>query len=192
MRKSKQEIHNKYGIDTIDNNQMIVYNYNQETYSRLPDHDAVLCMPAKETEMKDVIDTLLSDESFRTLIEALKSAELVETLKGPGPFTVFAPDDKAFTRLNLQEMMADGKKLVEMLTYHVVEKKLSEEELREIDCSPTLNGKTLAVKVKHGELFVDNGKVMKTDIECSNGVIHVIDSVFLPHLSGWYGDCGCC
>ncbi len=142
--------------------------------------------------MKDVIDTLLSDESFRTLIEALKSAELVETLKGPGPFTVFAPDDKAFTRLNLQEMMADGKKLVEMLTYHVVEKKLSEEELREIDCSPTLNGKTLAVKVKHGELFVDNGKVMKTDIECSNGVIHVIDSVFLPHLSGWYGDCGCC
>jgi uncharacterized surface protein with fasciclin (FAS1) repeats len=149
-------------------------------------------MPAKETEMKDVIDTLLSDESFRTLIEALKSAELVETLKGPGPFTVFAPDDKAFTRLNLQEMMADGKKLVEMLTYHVVEKKLSEEELRGIDCSPTLNGKTLAVKVKHGELFVDNGKVMKTDIECSNGVIHVIDSVFLPHLSGWYGDCGCC
>ena len=142
--------------------------------------------------MKDVIDTLLSDESFRTLIEALKSAELVETLKGPGPFTVFAPDDKAFTRLNLQEMMADGKKLVEMLTYHVVEKKLSEEELRQIDCSPTLNGKTLAVKVKHGELFVDNGKVMKTDIECSNGVIHVIDSVFLPHLSGWYGDCGCC
>jgi uncharacterized surface protein with fasciclin (FAS1) repeats len=149
-------------------------------------------MPAKETEMKDVIDTLLSDESFRTLAEALKSAELVETLKGPGPFTVFAPDDKAFTRLNLQEMMADGKKLVEMLTYHVVEKKLSEEELREIDCSPTLNGKTLAVKVKHGELFVDNGKVMKTDIECTNGVIHVIDSVFLPHLSGWYGDCGCC
>lgn len=171
---------------------MIDYNYNQETYSRLPDYDAVLFMPAKETEMKDVIDTLLSDESFRTLIEALKSAELVETLKGPGPFTVFAPDDKAFTRLNLQEMMADGKKLVEMLTYHVVEKKLSEEELREIDCSPTLNGKTLAVKVKHGELFVDNGKVMKTDIECSNGVIHVIDSVFLPHLSGWYGDCGCC
>jgi uncharacterized surface protein with fasciclin (FAS1) repeats len=171
---------------------MIDYNNNQETYLCLPDYDEVLLMPAKETEMKDVIDTLLSDESFRTLIEALKSAELVETLKGPGPFTVFAPDDKAFTRLNLQEMMGDGKKLVEMLTYHVVENKLSGEELREIDCSPTLNGKTLAVKVKHGELFVDNGKVMKTDIECSNGVIHVIDSVFLPHLSGWYGDCGCC
>jgi uncharacterized surface protein with fasciclin (FAS1) repeats len=142
--------------------------------------------------MKDIIDTLSSDESFHMLAEALKSAGLVESLKGPGPFTVFASDDNAFTRLNLDEMLGDPKKFVEMLTYHVVERKVSGEELREIDCSPTLNGKTLAVKVKHGELFVDNGKVIKTDIECSNGVIHVIDSVLLPHLSGWYGDCGCC
>lgn len=142
--------------------------------------------------MKDIIDTLLAEESFHTFAEALKSGELVETLKGSGPFTLFAPDDSAFARLNLQEILGDKKKLVEMLRYHVVERTLSGEELREIDCSPTLNGKTLAVKVRHGELFVDNGKVMKTDIECTNGVIHVIDSVFLPHLSGWYGDCGCC
>jgi len=149
-------------------------------------------VPAKEAEMKDIVETVLADDSFRTLAEALESAGLLETLKGPGPFTFFAPDDEAFKKLNNEEMLSDRKKLVETLTYHVVERKLSEEEMRELDCSPTLNGKTLAIRVRHGELVVDNGRVMKTDIECSNGVIHVIDSVFLPHLSGWYGDCGCC
>lgn len=142
--------------------------------------------------MKDIIETIGSDSSFSTLSDALKSAKLVETLKGPGPYTLFAPDNEAFTKLNLEETLSDGKKLVETMTYHVVERKVSGDELREIDCSPTLNGKTLAVKVRHGELVVDNGRVKMTDIECSNGVIHVIDSVFLPHLSGWYGDCGCC
>lgn len=142
--------------------------------------------------MKDILETLFSDDSFRTLAGAIRNAGLEDTLKGAGPFTFFAPDNDAFTKLNLEEMLNDSKKLVETLTYHVVEGKLSEEKMREIDCSPTLNGKSLAMKVKHGELFVDNGKVMKTDIECSNGVIHVIDSVFLPQLSGWYGDCGCC
>jgi len=132
--------------------------------------------------MKDIIETIGSDSSFSTLSDALKSAKLVETLKGPGPYTLFAPDNEAFTKLNLEETLSDGKKLVETMTYHVVERKVSGEELREIDCSPTLNGKTLAVKVRHGELVVDNGRVKKTDIECSNGVIHVIDSVFLPHL----------
>lgn len=142
--------------------------------------------------MKDILETLFSDDSFRTLAGAIRNAGLEDTLKGAGPFTFFAPDNDAFTKLNLEEMLNDSKKLVETMTYHVVEGKLSGEKMREIDCSPTLNGKSLAMKVKHGELFVDNGKVMKTDIECSNGVIHVIDSVFLPQLSGWYGDCGCC
>ncbi len=142
--------------------------------------------------MKDIMETISTNDSFRTLAEAVRRAGLEDALKGPGPLTLFAPDNDAFKRLNLDEILGDPKKLVETLTYHVVERKISGEELREIDCSPTLNGKTLAVKVKHGELVVDNGKVILTDIECSNGVIHVIDSVFLPHLSGWYGDCGCC
>jgi len=65
--------------------------------------------------------------------------------------------------------------------------------LREMDCSQTLNGKSLAIKVKHGDLVVDNAVVVKADIGCTNGVVHhVIDSVFRPRLSGWYGDCGCC
>lgn len=142
--------------------------------------------------MKDIFETLQADESFGMLVEALKNSGLVETLQGAGPFTVFAPNNEAFTKLNLEAILTDNGKLKDTLLYHLVEGKLSEEELRGIDCSPTKNGKTLAVRVKHGELVVDNGKVTATDIACSNGVIHVIDSVFMPHLSGWFGDCGCC
>lgn len=142
--------------------------------------------------MKDIFGTLQADESFRTLVEAVKKADLVETLQGAGPFTLFAADNAGFTKLSVEEIMADSKLLKETLLYHLVEGKLSEEELRNMDCSPTLNGKTLAIRVRHGELVVDNGTVTSTDIVCSNGVIHVIDSVFRPNLSGWYGDCGCC
>jgi uncharacterized surface protein with fasciclin (FAS1) repeats len=145
-----------------------------------------------EEAMKDIIGTIMADASFKTLAEALKNADFVDRLKGEGPFTLFAPDDEAFNKLDNSEMLADTEKLVDTLSYHVVEGKLLEKDMRERDCSPTLNGKSLAIKVKHGELVVDNGKVVKTDIECTNGVIHVIDSVFRPALSGWYGDCGCC
>lgn len=146
----------------------------------------------KEETMKDIFETLVADGSFKTLAEALANADFADRLKGEGPFTLFAPDDEAFTKLDNSEMLADRKQLVETVSYHVVEGKLSEHEMRERDCSPTLNGKSLAIKVKHGELVVDNARVVKSDIECTNGVIHVIDSVFRPLLSGWYGDCGCC
>ncbi|MEA5113184.1 MAG: fasciclin domain-containing protein [Geobacteraceae bacterium] len=142
--------------------------------------------------MKDIFETVVADGSFSTLAEALKNADFVDRLKGEGPITLFAPDDEAFNKLDNSEMLADPEKLVDTLNYHIVEGKLTGEEMRERDCSPTLNGKSLAIKVKHGELVVDNAKVVKTDIECTNGVIHVIDSVFRPQLSGWYGDCGCC
>lgn len=142
--------------------------------------------------MKDIFETVVADTSFKTLAEALKNADFIDRLKGEGPFTLFAPDDEAFNKLDNSEMLADRKKLVDTLSYHVVEGKLTEEEMRSKDCSPTLNGKSLAIKVKHGELVVDNAKVVQSDIECTNGVIHVIDSVFRPQLSGWYGDCGCC
>lgn len=142
--------------------------------------------------MKDIFETVVADGSFSTLAEALKNADFVDRLKGAGPITLFAPDDEAFNKLDNSEMLADPEKLVDTLNYHIVEGKLTGEEMRERDCSPTLNGKSLAIKVKHGELVVDNAKVVKTDIECTNGIIHVIDSVFRPQLSGWYGDCGCC
>ncbi|MRR07135.1 MAG: fasciclin domain-containing protein [Deltaproteobacteria bacterium] len=142
--------------------------------------------------MKDIFETLQTDDSFRTLVDAVKNAGLVETLKEAGPFTLFAADNDAFTKLSLDDILADSKLLKETLLYHLVEGKLSEEDLRTVDCSPTVNGKTLAIRVRHGVVVVDNGNVTTTDIECSNGVIHVIDSVFKPSLSGWYGDCGCC
>jgi uncharacterized surface protein with fasciclin (FAS1) repeats len=142
--------------------------------------------------MKDILETLQADESFKTLVDAVNKANLVETLKGAGPFTFFAADNDAFTKLSVDEIMADDKLLKETLLYHLVDGTLSDEELRSIDCSATLNGKTLAVRVKQGVLVIDNGNVTKADIQCSNGVIHVIDSVFRPSLSGWYGDCGCC
>ena len=142
--------------------------------------------------MKDIFETLQAEDSFRTLVDAVKNAGLVETLKEAGPFTLFAADNDAFTKLSLDEILADSKLLKETLLYHLVEGKLSEEDLRTVDCSPTVNGKTLAIRVKQGVVVVDNGNVTTMDIECSNGVIHVIDSVFRPSLSGWYGDCGCC
>jgi uncharacterized surface protein with fasciclin (FAS1) repeats len=142
--------------------------------------------------MKDIMETLTADGSFQTLADVLRNTEYVDRLKGTGPFTLFAPDNEAFTKMNLDFILNDSKKLDETIAYHIVEGKLSGEEIVKRDCSCTMNGKSLAIKVKHGELVIDNAKVVKTDIECSNGVIHVIDSVFLPHLSGWYGDCGCC
>jgi len=142
--------------------------------------------------MKDIFETLQAEDSFRTLVDAVKNAGLMETLKEAGPFTLFAADNDAFTKLSLDEILADSKLLKETLLYHLVEGKLSEEDLRTVECSPTVNGKTLAIRVRHGVVVVDNGNVTAMDIECSNGVIHVIDSVFRPNLSGWYGDCGCC
>ena len=142
--------------------------------------------------MKDIVETIIADGSFKTLAEALKEAEFVERLTGEGPFTLFAPNDEAFRKLDNSEMPADRKQLVETIAYHVVEGKISGEKLRVMDCSLTLNGKSLSIKVKHGDLVIGNAVVVKTDIECVNGVVHVIDSVFRPLLSGWYGDCGCC
>ncbi len=142
--------------------------------------------------MKDIFETVVADGSLSTLAEALRNADFIDRMKGEGPITLFAPDDEAFKKLDNSEMLADAGKLADTLSYHVVEGKLTGDEMRERDCSPTLNGKNLTIKVKHGELVVDNAKVVKTDIECTNGVIHVIDSVFRPLLSGWYGDCGCC
>ncbi len=142
--------------------------------------------------MKSILETLREDGSFHTLLELLARSGVVDTLAAGGTLTLFAPDDAAFGRLDLAEIVASPAKLTETLEYHVVEGSLSSGELRGLDCATTLCGKSLAVKVRHGELVVDNGRISKADIFCADGVIHVIDSVFLPNLSGWYGDCGCC
>lgn len=142
--------------------------------------------------MKTITETVMDERSFQTFANALKNIDLAETLKGPGPYTLFVPDDDAFAKVNLSDVLNDGAKLKETFTYHVLEGKYMSSEVAAMEHAHTLNIKALSIRVKDGDVLIDNGKIIKTDIECSNGVIHVVDAVFLPQLSGWYGDSGCC
>jgi uncharacterized surface protein with fasciclin (FAS1) repeats len=133
---------------------------------------------------KDIVAVASSAGSFNTLVAAVKAAGLVETLQGPGPFTVFAPTDEAFAKLpkgTLEELLKpeNKEKLVAILTYHVLSGKVMAADVKTMKAK-TVNGKELDVKVTDGVVTVDNAKVVKTDVAASNGVIHVIDSVVLP------------
>jgi uncharacterized surface protein with fasciclin (FAS1) repeats len=137
----------------------------------------------KPEKPKDIVDTAVSAEGFKTLVAAVKAADLVNTLKGKGPFTVFAPTDKAFEAIpekDLQALLKDKKALTGVLTYHVVPAKVMAADVVKLKSAETAQGDTVEIKVKKDEVFVNNAKVIKTDIVCSNGVIHVIDAVLLP------------
>jgi transforming growth factor-beta-induced protein len=134
---------------------------------------------------KDIIDTAASSESFKTLVAAVQAAGLVDTLKGKGPFTVFAPTDEAFAKLpegTLASLLKPENKeqLVSILTYHVVPGKVYASDVVKLSAAKTVNGKEASVSVSDKQVMIDNAKVVKTDIETANGVIHVIDSVILP------------
>ena len=134
---------------------------------------------------KDIVDTAVAAGSFKTLATALTAAGLVETLKGEGPFTVFAPTDDAFTKLPagaLDDLLKpeNKAKLSAILTYHVVPGKVMAKDVVSLSSAKTVNGKELKIATKDGTVTVDNATVTKTDIQCSNGVIHVIDAVMLP------------
>jgi uncharacterized surface protein with fasciclin (FAS1) repeats len=134
---------------------------------------------------KDIVDTAVGAGSFNTLVAAVKAADLVETLKGEGPFTVFAPTDDAFAKLpsgTLEDLLRpeNKAKLQSILTYHVVPGKVMAEDVVKLDSAKTVNGQSLTIKVESGTVMIDNAKVVKTDVACSNGVIHVIDTVVLP------------
>jgi len=134
---------------------------------------------------KDIIDTAAGNEGFSTLVAAVKAAGLVETLKGKGPFTVFAPTNEAFAKLP-EGTVADllkpenKDKLIAILTYHVVPAKVLASDVVKLTDAKTVNGKSVTIKVSEGNVMLDGAKVIATDIETSNGVIHVIDSVILP------------
>lgn len=137
---------------------------------------------AKES---DIVDTAVSAGSFKTLVAAVKAAGLVETLKGKGPFTVFAPTDAAFEKLpkgTVESLLKpeNKDKLVAILTYHVVPGKVMAKDVVKLTAAKTVQGQEVAIKVADGKVTVDNANVVKTDISCSNGVIHVIDSVIIP------------
>ena len=136
-------------------------------------------------QQKDVVDTAVGAGDFTTLVTAIKAAGLVETLKGKGPFTVFAPTDEAFAKLpagTVENLLKpeNKQKLASILTYHVVPGKVMASEVVKLADAKTVNGQSLTITVEGEMVMVDSAKVVKTDIECSNGVIHVIDAVVLP------------
>ena len=134
---------------------------------------------------KDIVDTAISAGSFKTLAAALTAADLVDTLRGNGPFTVFAPTDDAFAKLpagTLEDLLRPENKaqLQAILTYHVVAGKVMASDVVGMSSAKTVNGQSFTISERSGAVMVDNAKVVKTDIMASNGVIHVIDSVILP------------
>ena len=130
---------------------------------------------------KDIVDTAVAAGNFKTLVVALKAADLVNTLKGKGPYTVFAPTDEAFAKIpkaDLDALLANKEKLSAVLTYHVVPSKVMAKDVKAGDVA-TVNGKTIKIMTANG-VVVNTSKVTATDIDASNGVIHVIDSVLMP------------
>jgi transforming growth factor-beta-induced protein len=139
----------------------------------------------KLAEKKDIVDTAVGADAFSTLVAAVKAAGLVETLKGDGPFTVFAPTNEAFAKLpegTVESLLKpeNKDKLVAVLTYHVVPGKVMAADVVKLKNAKTVQGGEVDIVVADGKVKVDNANVVKTDIECSNGVIHVIDAVILP------------
>lgn len=135
-------------------------------------------------EMKDIVQTAVADGRFTTLVAAVQAADLASTLSGPGPYTVFAPTDDAFKKLpagTVETLLKDPKgQLSQILLYHVVPGKLMAADVVKKVNLTTAQGKQLTVKVENQTVMVDGAKVVITDIETKNGVIHVIDAVMIP------------
>jgi uncharacterized surface protein with fasciclin (FAS1) repeats len=142
----------------------------------------IVAAHAGKPAQKDIVDTAVAAGSFNTLATALTAAGLVDTLKGKGPFTVFAPTDEAFAKIpkaDLEALLKDKQKLTAVLTYHVVSGKVMAADVMGLKSAKTLQGGSLTIDTSKG-VKVDGANVVKTDIACTNGVIHVIDTVILP------------
>jgi len=132
--------------------------------------------------MKNIVETAVAAGSFKTLVTAVQVAGLVDTLSGAGPFTVFAPTDEAFAKIpkeTLDAVLADKAKLTAILTYHVVAGKVMASDVMGLTSAKTVQGGEVKIDTTDG-VMVDDAKVVQADIECTNGVIHVIDSVLMP------------
>lgn len=149
------------------------------------------CAPAyssKNTEtqsMKNIVQVAAENGNFNTLVAAVKAAGLVETLSGPGPFTVFAPTDAAFAKLpkgTVDALIADKEKLTAILTYHVLSGRVVAADITRMNGAEptTINGQKLDIEVRGGKVFVNQAQVTTPDVAASNGVIHVIDGVLIP------------
>ena len=141
-------------------------------------------MQAAEKESKDIVDTTVAAGSFKTLAAALEAADLIETLKGDGPFTVFAPTDEAFAKLpkgTVESLLKpeNKAKLAGILTYHVVAGKVMAKDVVKLSTAKTAQGSEVKIDATEG-VKINDAKVTKADVAASNGVIHVIDTVLLP------------
>ena len=137
----------------------------------------------RDEQTPNIVEVVISAGSFNTLVAAVQAADLVEVLSGEGPFTVFAPTDEAFAQIpeaDLNALLADKEALTAVLTYHVVAGKLLAEDVVNLTSAETVNGQSVEIAVRDGQVMVDGATVVATDIEASNGVIHVIDKVILP------------
>ncbi len=144
--------------------------------------DSVLLPPAP---LPTIVEAAIGNEDFSTLVACVKHAGLVETLSGEGPFTVFAPTNAAFAKLpkeTVAALLSDAGKaqLGAILTYHVVSGSVKAADVVKLKEAKTVQGQSVKIKVEDGKVFIDGAQVIVTDIECSNGIIHVIDSVILP------------
>lgn len=165
-------------------------NPSDDTKSMQTEPPAASAAPVKtmtgETVPKNsqtIVEIAAANPDFSTLVTAVGAADLAATLSGPGPFTVFAPTNAAFAKLpagTVESLLEDKTKLGSILTYHVIPGKVMAADVVKLKSATTVNGKDVTIKVVDGEVYVDNAKVITTDIVGSNGVIHVIDSVILP------------
>ena len=152
----------------------------------VPTTTEITVAPTQQAAMMNIVETAAADGRFTTLVAALEAAQLDDTLSGPGPFTVFAPTDAAFRRLpdgTVDSLLKDPQAyyLKKMLLYHVVNRELMAADLMRLGSVDSLQGQPLQVDTSNGMIFVNGGaKVITTDIVCSNGVIHVIDTVLNP------------
>jgi uncharacterized surface protein with fasciclin (FAS1) repeats len=136
-----------------------------------------------EPEPGSIVDVAIEAGTFTTLVKALQAADLVDVLKGDGPFTVFAPSDEAFGKVpaeTLEGLLADKEALTAVLTYHVVPGKVLSSDVVNLSSAQTVNGKEVTITIDNGRVMIDGATVTGVDIPASNGVIHVIDSVLLP------------
>jgi len=133
--------------------------------------------------MNTIVETAINAGNFKTLVAAVQAAGLVDTLNGEGPFTVFAPSDEAFAKLpagTVEGLLANPEELKKVLTYHVVAGKVMSGDVVTMTSATTVQGGTVAIDASNG-VKINESMVVTPDIECSNGVIHVIDSVLMPH-----------
>jgi uncharacterized surface protein with fasciclin (FAS1) repeats len=143
---------------------------------------ATFALGASLAQAADIVDTAVAAGKFNTLVKAVKAAGLADTLKGDGPFTVFAPTDEAFAKLpagTVESLLNDKEKLAQILTYHVVPGRVMSSDVT-TGAVPTVQGQSLNVVVDKGAVKVNQAHVVQADVTASNGVIHVIDSVVLP------------